>query len=111
VSFGASKNKPGALELARFLMRTENALALASAARVLPATVRADTIQVARDHPGWQMMLRQLDSAMAPPNHAAWTEMEAAIEDELGPALHGTKTATQAVQDASTKLEGLAAKK
>jgi multiple sugar transport system substrate-binding protein len=60
VSFNASRNKAQALELARFLVRPENALALASAARsVQPATLRADTAAFYRDRPREQVMLRQ----------------------------------------------------
>jgi multiple sugar transport system substrate-binding protein len=112
VSFNASKSRQAALELARFLVRPENALALAQAARsVQPATVGADTVAYYREHPGEQMMIRQFETAVPTPNHPAWMEMEAAIEDEVEQALHDRKTAAQAVADAGRRLNELAGKK
>jgi multiple sugar transport system substrate-binding protein len=111
VGFTASKNKPGALALARFLVQPENVLALADAdPGIQPATVGADTGAYGRARPN-QAMLRQLDTALAPPNHSAWIEMEAAIEDAVKQALDGSKTAAQAILDASTRLDQLAAKR
>src|SRR6476646_441644 len=60
VSFRAAKHPKEALELARFLVRADNALALASAAKgVQPATVGADTMAYYREHPEEQTMIRQ----------------------------------------------------
>jgi len=112
VSFNASKNKPGALELARFLARPENALALAQAAKsVQPATVGADTSAYYREHPDEQMMVRQFETAFATPNHPEWVDMEAAIEDEVEQALLDRKTAAQAVADAQRRLAEQVGKK
>jgi len=112
VSFKGSKQKQAALELARFLVQPENALALAQAAKsVQPATIGADTAAYYRDNPGEQLMIRQFATAYPTPNHPAWVEMEAAIEDEVEQALYGKKTAEQAVADASRKLDELAGKK
>ena len=112
VSFRASKNKPGALQLARFLVRPENALALAEAAKsVEPATIAADSSAYYRQHPEEQVMIRQFQTSYPTPNHPAWVEMEAAIEDEVEQALDGKKTPAQAVADASRKLDELASKR
>ncbi len=112
VSFGSSHNKQGALELARFLVQPENALALAIAAKsVEPATVGADTAAYYRSRPDEQVMIRQFETSYPTPNHPAWIEMEAAIEDEVEQALYGKKTAAQAVLDASKAIDQLAAKK
>jgi multiple sugar transport system substrate-binding protein len=112
VSFQASKNKPGALQLARFLVRPENALALAIAAKsVQPATIGADTSAYYRQHPEEAIMIRQFETAYPTPNHPAWVEMEAAIEDEVEQALYAKKKPAQAIADASKKLDELASKK
>jgi len=111
-SFNASKHKQGALELARFLARPDNALALALAAKsVQPATIGADTMSYYREHPEEATMIRQFETAFPTPNHPAWVEMEAAIEDEVELALYGKKTPAQAVADASRALDELAARK
>ena len=112
VSFRAAKHPKEALDLARFLVRPDNALALASAAKgVQPATVGADTMAYYREHPEEQTMIRQFETAVSTPNHPAWGEMEAAIEDEVEQALLGKKTPARALADANQKLAELVAKK
>ena len=112
VGFKASKHKEAALQLARFLVRPENALAVAVATKsVQPATVGADTSAYYREHPDEQVMLRQFETAVPPPNHPAWVEMEAAIEDEVEKALLDQKTVPQAVADAQAKLSELVRKR
>lgn len=112
VSFKAAKHPEAALDLARYLVRAENALALAKVAKsVQPATVGADTASYYREHPEEQTMVRQFETAFPTPNHPAWVEMEAAIEDEVEQALLDKKSAAQAVGDAQKKLTELAAKK
>jgi multiple sugar transport system substrate-binding protein len=109
VSFNASKNKEDALKLARFLVRPENALALAAAAQsVQPATLGADTMTYYRERPNERVMLRQFETAYTTPNHPAWDGIEAAIEDEVGQALYGRKSAAQAVADAHARIQALA---
>ena len=111
-SFNASKNKQQALELARFLVRPDNAIALAQAVKsVQPANVGADTAAYYREHPEEQVMLRQFETAVPPPNHPSWVEMEDAIEKEIELALYDRKTAAQALADASLKVDALAKKK
>jgi multiple sugar transport system substrate-binding protein len=105
VSFNASKRKAAALELARFLVKPENALALAQSAQsVQPAVMGAETLAFYRAHPDQQVMIRQYETAVPPPNHPAWMELEAVIEDEVDEALHDRKTADQAVRDAQRRL-------
>jgi len=111
-SFNASKNKKAALELARFLVRPENALALAEAAKsVQPATVGAETAAYYRDRPAERTMIRQFETAFPAPNHPAWVDMEAAIEDEVEQALDNKKTSGRAVADASRRLAQLAGRR
>jgi len=111
VSFNASKHKAIALQLARFLVAPENALALAQSAQsVQPAVIGADTMAFYREHPEQQIMIKQFETAVPTPNHPAWVDLEAAIEDEVEEALHDRKTAEQAIQDAQRKLTELLAK-
>ena len=108
VSFNRSEHKQAALQLARFLVRPENALALAQAAQsVQPAAAGADTAAYYRDHPEQQVMIRQYETSIPTPNHPAWVDMEAAIEDEVEEALHGRKSAAQAVGDAHRRIAEL----
>jgi multiple sugar transport system substrate-binding protein len=108
VSFRGSKRKQAALELARFLARPENSLALAIAAQnVQPAAAGADTSAYYRAHPEQQVMIRQFETAVPTPNHPAWVDMEAAIEDEVEQALHDRKSPAQAVQDAGRRIAEL----
>jgi multiple sugar transport system substrate-binding protein len=111
VSFAGSRRKHEALELARFLVQPENALALASTLRVVePATTDADTSAYYRGRPGEAALVRQLASARFAPNHPAWDAMETAIEDEVGAALAGRKDAGEAVRDAQARLAALLGK-
>jgi len=111
VSFNASKHKAVALQLARFLVAPENALALAQSAQsVQPAVIGADTMAFYREHPEQQVMIRQFETAVPTPNHPAWVDLEAAIEDEVEEALHDRKTAEQAIQDAQRRITELLAK-
>jgi len=112
VGFNAAKHKQGALELARFLARPENAQVLAAAAQtVQPATIGADTSAYYRERPNEQLMIRQFDTAVLTPNHPAWVDLEAAIEDEVEQALYDRKTPAQAIADAQRRLTELMAKK
>lgn len=112
VSFNASKRKEQGLRLARFLVRADNALALAEAAMsVQPATLGADTVAFYREHPELAVMIRQFETAFYTPNHPEWDAMEAAIEDEVEQALYDKKTAAQAVGDADARITALLKKK
>lgn len=112
VGFQASKKKRAALELARFLVRPENVLALArSSPGVQPAAAGAETTAYYRARPHEQVMIRQFETAVPAPNHPAWLEMEAAIEDEIGQAIAGRKDAARAVSDAQDRLAALVARR
>lgn len=112
VSFQASKRKEDALKLARFLVRPDNALALAIAAQsVQPATVAADTAAYYRERPMQQVLIQQFATARFTPNHPAWDEMEEAIEAEVEQALYDKKTAAEAVRDANKRIADLLGKK
>lgn len=112
VSFNASARKRSALDLARYLVRPENAGRLTAAAPgLLSATAGADTAKAWRDRPREQALLRQLAAGRYTPNHPAWGAMAAVIGDELERALDGTKTAERAVADAQERLAALVGKR
>lgn len=112
VSFNGSKRKEDALKLARFLVRPDNALALAVAAMsVQPATIGADSAAFYRERPDLATMIRQFEFARFTPNHPEWDAMEAAIEDEVEFALYDKKSAAAAVADANAKIAALLGKK
>ncbi|NOT33065.1 MAG: extracellular solute-binding protein [Candidatus Eisenbacteria bacterium] len=105
VSFKSSKHAEGALALARFLARPDNAEALARAAQsVQSAAVGADTSAFYRENAGQGLMIRQFETAHFTPNHPAWDDLEAVIEDEVEQALYDKKSAAQAVADAQRRL-------
>ena len=112
VSFAGARQRQAALELARFLVRPENALALSEAAKsVQPAGVSIDTAAYYREHPDEALMVRQFETAVPTPNHPAWVDMEAAIEDEIEQALFDRKTAAEAVAAAQQRLAELVGKR
>lgn len=109
-SFTQAKQKPLALELARFLVQPENALAVAEGVPgALCAVAGADTSSYASARPAERALLRQFASARFAPNHAAWPDMQAAVEDEVTTALEGRKTVAQAAADAQARLAKLVA--
>jgi multiple sugar transport system substrate-binding protein len=113
VGFEAAKHKEAALRLARFLVRPDNALALAeNALSVEPATVGADSVAFYRARPDAQRMIRQFASARFAPNHPEWEAMEGAIEDAIERALYDTQSppdtsAARAAADADQKIAEL----
>jgi multiple sugar transport system substrate-binding protein len=110
VSFSATRRKDGALRLARFLARPDNAQTLAAVARsVQPATVGAETLAYYRRRPNEQLMILQFETAVPAPNHPRWVEMESAIEDQVAQALGDRKTAAQAIAAAQRRITELLA--
>ena len=111
VSFQTSKRPKEALELARFLARTDNALELAKASMdVHPAMFGADTSAFYRLDPNQQIVLLQMETARFTPNHPGWGDMEKAIEEEVEQALYGRKTAAAAVASAHARIASLLGK-
>lgn len=103
VSFTGSRRKEDALKLARFLVRDENAHALATALRFLqPPNRGADTTAWYRARPEQLVMLRQLDQANYLPNHRDWAAMHRELGFEFGEVLSGRRSARQALALADT---------
>jgi multiple sugar transport system substrate-binding protein len=93
VGLQSARRKEAALRLARFLVRPENVLALAAAARnVEPASVGADTAALYRSRPERRVMVHQLEFARFTPNHPDWDAMEGAIANAVRQALADTQS-------------------
>ncbi len=111
VSFGASKQKAAAWQLARFLASKDQAMKVALVNRaVQPAAKGAVDDPAYVERPGERTLLEQLSSAVPTPNHPAWLDMESAIEDEVEQALYGKKSAAEAVRAASARIDQALAK-
>jgi ABC-type glycerol-3-phosphate transport system substrate-binding protein len=103
VSFTGSRRKEDALKLARFLVRDENAHALATALQSLqPPNRSADTTAWYRARPEQRVMLRQLDQANYLPNHRDWPAMHRELGLEFGAVLAGRRSARLALAVADT---------
>jgi multiple sugar transport system substrate-binding protein len=110
VSFRGSKHPQGALELARFLMQKENAVALARAVRsVQPAAVGAEDDPYYREHEADRVFIEQLRTAVGTPPHARWAEIEDIVNESLEEALHGSKSPEEALREGSKRIEALLA--
>lgn len=111
-SFKGSRHPREAFELARFLVAPENAAALCQAAKdVQPSSIGSENSDYYRERPMEQLFVRQLETAVAPPNISQWVEMEGAIEESLEEALHDKVTPREALKNAQRKLEALLAAK
>ncbi len=102
-SFTASRRKEDALKLARFLVRPENAHALATALQfVQPANLGADTTAWYRARPQQQLVYRQYDTARFLPNFRGRIALDDTLETLLADAVEGRRSAAEAVALADT---------
>lgn len=98
VSFTASRHKEDGLKLARFLVRPENAHALATALQIVqPANLGADTTAWYRLRGEQQIMFRQYESARFLPNFPQRVAIEDTLRPLLADAMSGRRTAAQVV--------------
>jgi multiple sugar transport system substrate-binding protein len=112
VSFQQAKHRQAALELARFLVRPENALALAEQTKsVQPAVIGIDTAAYYRQNPNEALMIQQFETAVFTPTHPQWDLMEETIEDHVEEALFDRKTAAEAIAAAQQRLAELVGKR
>ena len=106
--FRGSRNKEGALRLARFLVQPENTMPVFIATgNAFPAATAsaADTYFVSHDRD--RVFLDQLRSAVGPPLHPRWVEIEEIVNGELEEAIYGRKTAEAALQSADTRINAI----
>ncbi|HEY6196721.1 MAG TPA: extracellular solute-binding protein [Candidatus Eisenbacteria bacterium] len=96
VSFTGSRRKEDALKLARFLVRPENAHALATALRsVQPANLGADTTAWYRARPEQQIVFHQYDTARFLPNFRQRIALEDTLHALWDDALGGRRSAAR----------------
>lgn len=108
VIFQNSKHTDAAFRLARYLARADNALLLSRAAKsVQPAAVGLENDPYFQANPGEQAFMKQLDTAVFPPNVAAWSDVEGAVESWVEKALYGKVTAAEAVAGAHAEINQL----
>lgn len=108
VSFARSAHTREAIELARFLMRSDNAVALCRAARsVQPAARGAEEDPYYRENPRDRLFVTQLETAVAPPPHPRWVEIEEILDTAVEETLYGRRAPAAAVQAASASIDAL----
>jgi multiple sugar transport system substrate-binding protein len=106
--FRGSKEKAVALQLARFLVREENAMPLyVATGNAFPAAVAAEQDTYFVSHPGDKVFIEQLKTAVAPPVHPRWVEIEEILNAELEEAIYGKKTAEAALRSADARIGAL----
>ena len=106
--FRGSKEKAGALRLARFLVREENAMPLyAATGNAFPAAVAAAQDSYFVSHPRDRVFVDQLRTAVSPPLHPQWVEIEEIVNAELEQAIYGKKSARAALESADARIEAV----
>ena len=78
---------------------------------VQPAAVGSENDPYYRTHLQEQVLVKQLETAVAPPNIPQWVDMESAIEESLEKAMLGQASPEAALKEAQRKLEALLARK
>ena len=103
--FRGSKNKAGALDLARFLVKLENTKPVFLATgNAFPAAVSAGMDSYFDSSPREARFLDQLRTAVGPPLHPKWVEIEEIINGELEEAIYGRKTPEAALASADARI-------
>ena len=110
--FRNSKGVDGAMRLARFLVRPENAMPLFQATgNAFPAAWASSADSYFTAHPKDAVFLRQLKTAVGPPLHPRWVEIEEIVNGELEEAIYGKKTAGAALASADARITAVLARK
>ena len=103
--FRRSKNQEGALRLARFLTREENAMPIyVATGNAFPAAIAAAQDSYFVTHPRDRVFVEQLRTAVSPPLHPRWVEIEEILNSELEQAIYGRKSPEQALRAADTRI-------
>ena len=106
--FRGAKEREGALRLARFLAREENAMPLYLATgNAFPAAAAAAQDSYFISHPRDRVFVEQLRTAIAPPLHPRWVEIEEIVNGELEQAIYGKKSAGAALQAADARIQAV----
>lgn len=108
--FRRSGNPSGALRLARFLVRAENAMPLYLATgNAFPAAKDAAADSYFVFHPRDRVFLAQLRTAVSPPLHPRWVDIEEALNSELEAAIYGKKSPEEALRSADRRINAILA--
>jgi len=103
--FRGSRDREGALRLARFLVREENAMPLyVATGNAFPAARAAAEDSFFIDHPRDRVFVEQLRTAVSPPLHPRWVEIEEILNAELEEAIYGKKTPEAALRSADERI-------
>ena len=112
VVFRKSRHREAAMELARFLIGAGPAMAVARAEQsVLPAARAAERDPYFRDNPHQAVFLKQLKTAVFPPNVPDWLEIEDVVDAALEEAVFGRAAPQEALDDACRKIDALLARR
>ncbi|HEC82892.1 MAG TPA: extracellular solute-binding protein [Firmicutes bacterium] len=105
---GSQKQK--AFELARFLVRAENALKIASEVKgVQPASRKALYDPYYESHPMERILLEQCMSSKSPPTSPRWVEIEEIINARLEECLYGRLSPEEALSLMQDEISNLIA--
>lgn len=106
--FRGSRNRDGALRLARFLVRPENTMPVFIATgNAFPAATASAADSYFAVNPKDRVFLEQLRTAVGPPLHPRWVEIEEIVNGELEEAIYGRKTAEAALRSAETRIDAI----
>jgi multiple sugar transport system substrate-binding protein len=103
--FRTSANPPGAMRLARFLVRDRNAMPLfVATGNAFPAAVSAEADSYFVFHPRDRVFLTQIETAVSPPLHPRWVDIEEVLNGELEAAIYGKKSPEEALRSADRRI-------
>ncbi|MGH7682252.1 MAG: extracellular solute-binding protein, partial [Candidatus Eiseniibacteriota bacterium] len=110
--FRTAKHQEDALQLARFLVKPENAMPLfLTTGNALPAAWASAGDPYFAEHPKDVVFLLQLKTAVGPPLHPRWVEIEEVLNAELEEAIYGRKSAQAALASADSKINAILARR
>jgi multiple sugar transport system substrate-binding protein len=108
--FRAAANPAGALRLARYLVRSQNAMKIyAATGNAFPAAVEAAQDSFFIFHPQDRVFMEQLKTAVSPPLHPRWVDIEDVLNAELEGAIYGRRTPEEALRAADLRIGAILA--
>jgi multiple sugar transport system substrate-binding protein len=110
--FARSPHREAALKLAKFLAEAPQAMAIARAEQsVLPAALTAGDDPFFVENPKQAVFLKQLETAVFPPNLEAWVEIEDVVDAALEKAVFGKEAPRDALSEACRRIDELLARR
>ncbi len=108
--FRAAANRSGALRLARYLVRSGNAMKLyVATGNAFPAAVEAAQDSYFVFHPRDRVFVEQLETAVSPPLHPRWVDIEDVLNTELEMAIFGRRSPEEALRSADRRISAILA--